>query len=149
MDVAFLIDSSGSIGFANWFKLQRLLIGLLKYINVGSEGTRVAMVAYSDDAVVIFKFNTLEGSEITLENYAGLISKMKWMKGLTYIDKGLLLAKDEIFTEEGGMRPDVVKVRVDKSGMTTGIPCSAAQCDLSHAVSSRTHSHNGCNSNHK
>ena len=109
IDLAFIIDSSGSIGFRNWYRLKNVLKGLLKYINVGPNGTHVAMVLYSDNAEVAFKFNTLQGSQITIENYEKYINKLRWLKGLTHMNRGLMLAR-ELFTVEAGMRPNVSKV---------------------------------------
>ena len=110
MDLAFVVDSSGSISRSNFRRLKKMLKGLLEYLNVGPDGTHAAMVAYSTDAKVEFKFDTFLGSDITVENYAAAFDVVKHQEGYTYINLGLRLAKEELFTTDAGMRPDAIKV---------------------------------------
>ena len=112
MDLAFIIDSSASIGFRSWYRLKSMLRDLLKFLNIGASGTHLAIVSYSTEAELVFNFNTLRGSEITIQNYQHFIENLKWHGKFTFIDRGLLMARDEVFTEEAGMRPDVSKVSV-------------------------------------
>lgn len=109
-DVAFLVDSSGSIGRRRW----PLMIGFLKNVtnvfNVGPNGTHIAVIAYSNDALLEFTFNTLSGPQITAEQYGKLIDKIGFQRGFTYIDKALIMADEQVFTTSGGMRPGVSQV---------------------------------------
>ena len=103
-DVAFIVDSSGSIGRRNWLKMLQFLKDMVKAFNVGPDKTHVAVLAYSTGAKVEFRFNRLTGSEITEEGYYGLIDRIRFQRGYTFIDKALLLADREIFTIANGMR---------------------------------------------
>ena len=109
-DVAFIVDSSGSIGNFNWRRMKSFLKDMVKAFNVGPDKTHIAVVAYSTTAVVEIKFNTLQGSEITAAGYNAKIDRIGFQRGLTFIDKGLILAETDIFTEAGGMRRNVPKV---------------------------------------
>ena len=109
-DVAFIVDSSGSISRCNWVKMLRFLKYMVKAFNVGPHKTHVAVVAYSTGAKVEFRFNRLTGSAVTEEGYYDLIRRIGHQRGFTYIDKALLLADREIFTTAAGMRPELPQV---------------------------------------
>ena len=109
--MAFVVDSSGSIGRKNWVRMKQFLSDIVQLFHVGPDGTRVAMVMYSTSAKVVFKFNTLRGSKLTAAEYEKLIMRMNWMRGFTFIDKGIQLANKEVFTTAAGMRgKDIPKV---------------------------------------
>ena len=110
-DVAFVIDSSGSIGRRNWQRAKEFLVDVVKQFKVSAEGTHVGIVMYSNKAEVVFKFNTLQGSQVSASEYEKLINNMRWQRGYTFIDRGIAKANEELFTAEGGMRNDVNKVR--------------------------------------
>ena len=110
-DVAFLVDSSGSIGRRNWVKMLDFLKDMVRAFNVGPDKTHIAVIAYSTKAKVELKFNTLTGSAITEEGYNTLISKIRFQRGFTFIDQALILAETDVFTPAGGMRREVPQVR--------------------------------------
>ena len=110
-DIAFIVDSSGSIGRRNWMRMLQFLKDMVKAFNVGPDKTHIAVVAYSTNAVLEFRFDRLTGSAITEEGYYGLIDRIRFQRGYTFIDKALSLAYDEIFTTASGMRPEVQQVR--------------------------------------
>ena len=109
-DVAFIVDSSGSIGRRNWAKMLEFIKEMVKAFNVGADKTHIAVVAYSTNAEVAFKFDALTGPSVTEEGYGRLIDHIKFQKGFTFIDKALLLADKEVFTTAAGMRPEVPQV---------------------------------------
>ena len=109
-DVAFIVDSSGSIGRRNWVKMLQFVKDMVKDFNVGPQKTHIAVVAYSNNAKVEFKFNSLKESEITEERYYRLIDRMGFQRGFTFIDKALILTNEEIFSTASGMRPGLPQV---------------------------------------
>lgn len=86
-DVAFIVDSSGSIGTRNWVKMFQFVKDMVKDFNVGPQKTHIAVVAYSNNAKVEFKFNSLKESEITEERYYKLIDRMGFQRGLRLLTK--------------------------------------------------------------
>ena len=110
VDVAFIVDSSGSIGRRNWLRMLQFLKKMVKGFNVGPDKTHVAVVAYSTGAKVEFRFNRLNGSAVTEKGYYYLIDRIRFQRGYTFIDKALLLADGEIFTTAAGMRPELPQV---------------------------------------
>lgn len=78
--------------------------------NVGPDGTHIAVIAYSTNAVLEFTFNQLSGAQVTAEEYGKLIDGIRFQRGFTYIDKALKMADEQVFTTSAGMRSDVAQV---------------------------------------
>ena len=110
LDVAFLLDSSGSISRRNWKLVIEFLKDSIVAFDVSPSGSHVASISYSSYAVVNFRFNTLKGERLNANELSKFADKMKHQRGYTYIDRALLLADKEIFSQRGGMRQAVRKV---------------------------------------
>lgn len=108
--MAFIVDSSGSIGRSNWGKMLQFLKDMVKAFNVGPDKTHIAVIAYSNRAIVEFKFDRLRGSQVTEAGYYQLIDRIRFQRGFTFIDKALILADEQIFTRAAGMRPELPQV---------------------------------------
>ena len=113
VDLAIIVDSSGSISRRNWVLMKAFLKQLADEFDISPSGTHVAVVAYSTNPQVVFKFNTLQGSQLNTVEVKKLLDSIPHQRGLTYIDRALLFADGEIFTVENGMRPQVTKVIID------------------------------------
>ena len=109
-DVAFLVDSSGSIGRRRWPLMIDFLKKVINVFNVGPDGTHIAVIAYSSNTKLEFTFNALSGAQITADEYGKLIDKIGFQRGFTYIDKALIMADEQVFTTSAGMRPGVSQV---------------------------------------
>lgn len=110
VDVAFIVDSSGSIGRRRWPLVLDFLKKIINEFNVGPDGTHVAVVAYSTNPKLEFPFNAVSGDQITAEEYGKRIDNIRFQRGYTYIDKALKLANEQVFVTSAGMRSDVPKV---------------------------------------
>ena len=108
MDIAFIIDSSGSIGRINWERMKRFLKAIVSKLHVSNSATQVASIAYSDNSKVEIRFNDFQATDVI----NGKIDQMNWQRGFTYTDKALLLADSDLFQTSNGMRPGVPKVIV-------------------------------------
>ena len=106
MDIAFIIDSSGSIGRTNWERMKRFLKALVSKLDVSSSATHIAAIAYSNNPEVVMRFNGIQGTNQVNQLFDG----MRYQRGFTYIDKALLLADTDLFQTSNGMRPNVAKV---------------------------------------
>ena len=109
--MAFLVDSSGSIGRNRWPLMINFLKQVTSAFNVGPDGTHIAVIAYSSNAKLEFTFNTLSRAQTTAEEYGKLIEKIGFQRGFTYIDKALIMADEQVFISSAGMRPGVSQVR--------------------------------------
>ena len=105
--MAFLIDSSGSIGSRNWVKTKRFVKAIVSKLDVSPSGAHVAAVSYSTNAKVVLLFSNGQSADGVYK----ALDEMSWQRGFTFIDKAFLLADRDLFQVANGMRPDVSKVR--------------------------------------
>ena len=108
MDIAFIVDSSGSIGRWNWERMKRFVKSIVSQLDVSSSTTRIAVIAYSTDPEVVMLFRNFQGTDMVNR----VVDNMRWQRGLTYTDKALLLADRSLFQTSNGMRLYVPKVKV-------------------------------------
>ncbi|KPP78684.1 collagen alpha-1(XIV) chain-like [Scleropages formosus] len=102
-DLVFLVDGSWSIGDDNFHKIIRFLYSTTGALDkIGSDGTQVAIVQFSDDARTEFKLNTYEDKEALLDA----------VQRISYKGKAIKHVKETIFTAEGGSRRGIPKVLV-------------------------------------
>ena len=110
VDLAFIVDSSGSISRRNWALMRKFLKEVVDEFDISPSGTHVAAVAYSTNPQVVFKFNTLQGAQLNVDEVNKKLDRMPHQRGFTYIDRALRLADEQVFNVKDGMRRDVTKV---------------------------------------
>ena len=106
LDIAFVVDSSGSIGRKNWERMKRFVKSIVSKLDVSISTTRVAAIAYSTNPAVVWRFSDFQGTDMVNR----IIDRMRWQRGYTYTDKALLLADSDVFQTSNGMRINVQKV---------------------------------------
>jgi len=111
VDIAFIIDSSGSIGRRNWERVKRFVKALVSKLDVSNSTTRIAAIAYSTDPEVVMRFNDYQGTDEVNQGF----DAMRYQRGYTYTDKALRLADSDLFQTSNGMRLSVPKVRSRKT----------------------------------
>ena len=111
IDFAIIVDTSGSISRRNFDRLLRFIRSLVDGFQVSEDHTHIAIVEYSTQASVQLKFNDLQGRKLTKYNVKKIVYKIPHQRGMTYIDRAMRLANEEVFTYKDGMRVDVRKVR--------------------------------------
>lgn len=104
--MAFIVDSSASIGKTNWERTKRFLKALVSKLDVSPGRSHVAAVAYSTDPIVIMRFKDVRDTD----GVNRVLDGMRWQRGLTYTDKALQLADRDILQTSNGMRPNIAKV---------------------------------------
>lgn len=110
MDFAFILDGSGSISAKNWVRIKDFVKRIVDSFDVSPQGTQFALLEYSDEPKVYLRFNDFTDAQLNGVNVKRKVEEILQSKGKTFIDKALILANQEIFTVEGGMRPGVKKV---------------------------------------
>lgn len=95
MDLAFIIDSSGSIGRTNYQKEKNFVKEVAKSFGVGPGQSQAAMVLYSNSASVQAQF----GQYSTTADFAKAVDGLPYERGLTRIDKALDLAATDVFSK--------------------------------------------------
>ncbi|XP_036004748.1 collagen alpha-1(VII) chain isoform X2 [Fundulus heteroclitus] len=108
-DIVFLVDESSSIGVNNFAKMKDFMFRVATYFPVvGSHGTQVAVVHYSDEPRIEFNLSDFKDRNSVLRAIRGL----RYQGGNTRTGKGISYVLQELFKESLGMRPDVSHVLV-------------------------------------
>ena len=108
VDVAFIMDASGSIGDAN-FQVEKDFVKEVVYaFGVSESGSHAGVITYSDDADLNIRFDEYK----RLESFNGAVDNLPYSKGRTRIDKALQLASSQLFSVGAGMRADVPKIAI-------------------------------------
>ena len=110
LDVAVLMDSSGSISRRNFQVFKRFIKSIITGFDVSEDHTHIAIIEYSTKASVQLKFNDFTGRALNRNNVKGRVNRIPHRRGKTFIDRALRLANEEVFTEKAGMRDWVKKV---------------------------------------
>ena len=119
VDFAFILDGSGSISPKNWVIVKDNVKRIIDSFEVSQQGTHFALLEYSTEPKVYLRFNDFPGAELNGVNVKRKVEQILQSKGKTFIDKALMLANQEIFTEASGMRPGVKKVSCITKGCIT------------------------------
>lgn len=105
--MAFVIDSSGSIGPANWERMKQFLKAVVSKLDISPSATRIAVIAYSNEPEVVMLFSNRQSTEDVNRAF----DSMRWQRGFTFTDRALKLADSDLFQTANGMRPSVPKVK--------------------------------------
>ena len=110
IDLALLLDSSGSIGRKNWKKVLTFAKDVTDIYDISEKGTHMAIMMYSNDPEISISFDKYKGVHLNGVNIKRDIDNFKWQRGRTFIDRALIDANENLFTEAKGMRTNIRKV---------------------------------------
>ena len=105
MDLAFIIDSSGSIGGRNYLREKTFVKEVAKSFGLGTNQSRAAMILFSDSASVKARF----GQFASEAEFDRAVDDLPHERGKTRIDKALDLTATDIFPES---REGVTKIAI-------------------------------------
>ena len=93
MDLAFILDSSGSVGSYNFQQVKNFVKNVVDFFNIGVSGTHVAVVTYSTYPKLEFNLKA-HYSKSSIKNAVGNI----WYRGgWTYTADALDFVRRNIF----------------------------------------------------
>uniref|UniRef100_A0A8C4LCX1 Collagen alpha-5(VI) chain n=1 Tax=Equus asinus asinus TaxID=83772 RepID=A0A8C4LCX1_EQUAS len=101
-DIMFLVDSSGSIGPENFWKMKTFMKNLLAKIQIGPDKTQIGVVQFSTDAKEEFQLNKY----FTQKEISDAIDRMSLINQNTYTGHALEFV-DQYFSRLKGARPGV------------------------------------------
>ena len=103
MDLAFVVDSSGSVKEPDFRIGLDFIVKVCQFFDIGyPEGTKIALVRFSSSPNIIFHFNTYVNKNDVLD----AIRATTYVKGGTRTDLALLMAHEQIFgNPTNGVRP--------------------------------------------
>ena len=93
VDLTFLIDSSGSIGKANWPKMLNFLKTLSGKLTVSPDRARIAVVSFGNEATLHFGLD----SHASLKSTEDAIDQIRWKDQWTNTGDALRVMKDQVF----------------------------------------------------
>lgn len=107
-DLAFVVDTSGSITDENFKKQKDFVKALASSFDPTSTKHQLGLISYSTDARLELTFkDKADGAE-----FDKAVGRVPHTKGRTRLDKALTLASSTLFTADGGTRPDKRKVMI-------------------------------------
>ena len=107
-DVVFVVDSSGSIGEANFEGLKFLVNSLVEEMLIPNCGFRIGVTTFSSGAVSRVNLNAYT-ENIQLVN---AIYGLNYMHGQTHTADGLRNVREQMFATSAGDREDVRNIAV-------------------------------------
>ena len=93
MDLGFIVDSSGSVGRANFIRSLNFIKNLVSSFVISSRNSRVGILVYSRRVVPIFSFGQYKG----LRSVLRAIDRIKYIGGGTKTGAALLYARRYLF----------------------------------------------------
>ena len=125
MDVAFIMDSSGSLKSSGFDEERDFVKKAAKRLGVAPGKSQAAVIQFADTAQIKIRFN----ETATLDEFAGAVKALEYdTEGRnTYIDKALDKAK-EVFKDVSGERIKLLVVLTD--GEQTGSDTRLASLSL-------------------
>ena len=108
IDIMFLLDSSGSIGDADFEIARDWLISVAKSFQIGKLATQVSVMQFADDVIPEFDLDDYD----TIEQVENALKNMRLSKGGTNIAGALKYAAQNITDPGFGARASAPKVVV-------------------------------------
>lgn len=109
VDVAFIIDSSGSIARRNYEKIKAFVKYIARSFGISATGSRAGIVLYSTTASVKAHF----GQYPTTEEFNKAVDDLPHERGYTYIDKALGVANWQLFPRARKNVPKIAMLLTD------------------------------------
>jgi len=109
-DLAFIIDSSGSLGENNFQGAKEFMWTVIKNFEISNNDILVGVIRYSTRASVIFDFQFSADNNVLLLKET--IDNIPYAEGETKTERALQLALTDLFAAKGGSRPNVPKILV-------------------------------------
>lgn len=119
MDIAFLLDSSGSITPTEFQEAKDFIELIANSFLKNKVGSRVGLIQYS----IVPKINARFSDRLTSDQFRSVLDQVSYKGGYTRLDRALLLAGEKLFSDEEAIRKDIPKVLVViTDGINTDAP---------------------------
>ena len=93
VDLAFILDSSGSVGSYNFDLVKNFVKNVVDFFNIGKSGTHVAVVTYSTNTRLEFNLKAY----YTKTSIKKAVGKISYRGGWTYTADALDYVRKNIF----------------------------------------------------
>jgi len=109
-DIVFVLDSSGSIGIANWQLVLTFVNAIIDRLNVGPLDTHVALITYGNRAHLEFGLTNFTAKDTTAMKAA--VSNAKFLDENTNTSGGIWLAQGVVLNAANGGRDKAPKIMI-------------------------------------
>ena len=99
-DIVLLLDSSGSIGIDNWYKVLNFTQEIVNSFTIGPDNVRVGVIWYGNRASIAFHMNTYDNEAEVLQ----AIGSIRYKDQNTNTSGALRTMHESMFTEVNGDR---------------------------------------------
>ena len=106
LDVAFLLDVSGSLYQDNYAKEKQFVKNVINAQTVGKDDALIGLISYSNEATSHAKFS----DNLNKAQLSRTIDDIPFEGNSTRIDKALETARTQLFTEQNGARDNAKRV---------------------------------------
>jgi Mg-chelatase subunit ChlD len=107
-DIIFTLDSSGSVGKANFDKMLGFVKTLVKGFNVGQNNIRIGLQTFSNRATVQFNLNKYTDKAAVMN----ALNHIPYNSGGTNTGTALRTMYSKMFTQANGDRPGVPNIGI-------------------------------------
>ena len=97
-DIVFVLDSSGSIGQANWELMLNFTESIVTEFTVGPDNVQIGVSYYGNEARLAFHLNTYDNEQDVLD----AISRIPWLDQNTNTSGGIRLMHRDMFVSANG-----------------------------------------------
>lgn len=132
-DIAFILDSSGSIGEANWVLIKNYLVSVVQGLDINGGRHKVAFVTYGNEAQTISNF-AQSNSQAEVQGY---INGMTWLDQNTNTTGALRHTRERLFQDptsgDRSFAPNIAVVITD-GATTVEVAGLRTEADLNKAL---------------
>lgn len=107
-DIVFTLDSSGSVGKANFDKMLGFVKTLVKGFNVGQNNIRIGLQTFSNRANVQFNLNKYTDKQAVMN----ALDHIPYNSGGTNTGTALNTMANKMFTQPNGDRPGIPNIAI-------------------------------------
>lgn len=107
-DIVFIVDSSGSVGDEDFRKVMDFVYRTIDSLDIKSGLYNIGLITFSDQARIEFYLNSFT----TKEEIENATASVRYIYGSTHTAMALHTARQTLFTEENGDRPDAPNLAI-------------------------------------
>lgn len=110
IDLAFIMDASGSIGDQSFSKAKLFLMNMIRKLDIGPDKIRIGLVVYSGMANAVLNFDQI----LSKDQVLGTVADLEYYTGTTRTGNAIMIAQTDLFPHaRGGKIPKIAVVITD------------------------------------
>ena len=107
-DIAFIIDSSGSVGVKNYQLQKDFVKAIAESFGIRPTGSRAGVIISNKETTMNIKFS----DHLHVEDFKEAVDKLPYTRGTAKLDHALNVAISQLLVAQGGARPGLSKILI-------------------------------------